>query len=134
MISPLKKAILLTFIAIVIIAPPGAAEILNSFSSPATRPKDLAWDGSYLWNIDYWSNLIYKIDPSNGSVVHTIPSPHPSYPNGLAWDGNNLWVGAGNSNCMIYKINPQNGDVITSFPAPNDSYPSGLACRLFKPG
>jgi len=48
------------------------------------KPKDLTWDGRYLWNIDIGTNIIYKIDPASGDIVHTLPSPHPDSTSGLA--------------------------------------------------
>ena len=43
-----------------------AYSILKSLSSPDTRPKDLAWDGKFLWNVDGSTNSIMKIDISSG--------------------------------------------------------------------
>jgi glutamine cyclotransferase len=97
-------------------ADPG--DVVNSFDSPGSNPLGLAWDGTYLWNVDNHDIKIYKLDPSDGSVIDSFNSPD-SAPWGLAWDGNYLWnsnheIGPG----MIYKLDPSDGSVIDSFSAP----------------
>jgi glutamine cyclotransferase len=90
----------------------------------------LAFDGTYLWSIDFLDHKIYRLNTS-GAVIGSIPTPNSSYvASGLAWDGSNLWVSEWNQE--IYKINPANGQVLSSFNAPDygdqtNGLPYGLA-------
>jgi cardiolipin synthase len=49
----------------------------------------LAHDGAYLWLSG--ASEIFKIDPSNGQVVSSIPAS-VSRPDSLAWDGQYMWI------------------------------------------
>ena len=100
-------------------------EIIDWFDSPGDNPYGLAWDGNYLWHADStYSGKIYKIDPSDGSVVYSFGSP--AYcPAGLTWDGNYLWMSVTCNLRKIYKIDPSDGSVVYSFNSPGDA-PFGL--------
>jgi len=105
--------------------------ILSSFGAPGQssqgpHPEGLAFDGTYLWSVDFLDNKIYKLSKS-GAVIGSIPAPY-GIPSGLAWDGTNLWVSEWFS-YRIYKLNPDNGQIVMSFNAPDfeEEYPYGLA-------
>ena len=85
------------------------------------QPTGLTWDGTFLWNIDYSSDRICKIDPATGAELHSFSSPG-SQPTGLAWDGTYLWCSDNNSD-KIYRINTT-GTVLDSFDV--TSTPRGL--------
>lgn len=36
--------------------------LLNVFQSPGNNPKDLAWDGEFLWHVDNFTGTVYKIE------------------------------------------------------------------------
>jgi sugar lactone lactonase YvrE len=65
----------------------------------------LAFDGKYLWNVDRMTDMIYKINPANGSVADSLPAPGYT-PRGLTWDGKRLWCVDADEE-MIYAINPR---------------------------
>ncbi|EMR74853.1 hypothetical protein MBGDF03_00049 [Thermoplasmatales archaeon SCGC AB-540-F20] len=73
----------------------GMGEVVYSFDSPGDNPEGLVWIGNYLWHTN-WGGLpakLYKIDPSDGSVVKTWNFPLSlTGPSDLAWDGDYLWV------------------------------------------
>ena len=71
----------------------------------------------YLWNVDYDTKKIYKLD-TDGNVLDSFDGPGISL-YGLTWDGNYLWVA--NSGDKIYKLTA-NGTIIDSF-----NYSSGSA-------
>lgn len=119
LISPLKSSVLDTL----------QTRVVRSFPSPGPGPSELTWDGDHLWVCDFESDSIYKINPTDFSVVFTFASPDTE-PTGLAWDGQYLW------HCdrwahKVYKINPNTGIVLNSFtsptPPPTNSGMSGLA-------
>ena len=80
----------------------------------------MTWDGSYLWCSDDDSIKIYKIDPTDGSIISSITAPHiilrggfHSPISGLAWDGQYLWSSyfAGYST-KIVKVDPKDGSIL----------------------
>jgi PKD repeat protein len=64
--------------------------ILNDFAAPDNQPWDLCIENDNLWMVDYWGNAIYKIDPSDGSLIESYGSEGTD-PSGIVWDGNYLW-------------------------------------------
>ena len=108
-----------------------AGNILSSFDAPGQsflgpHPVGLAFDGTYLWSVDFLDEKIYKLSKS-GAVIGSIPAPS-GIPYGLAWDGANLWVNEWFT-YKIYKLNPDNGQILMSFNAPDfeEEHPCGLA-------
>ena len=90
--------------------------IVKGFDSPGISPKGLAFDGTYLWCLDYTDRKIYKLD-TNGNIIDSFGSPGV-FPYGLAFDGIYLWVGvedySGNDKYSIYKLDTD-GNIIDSF-------------------
>ncbi len=120
-----KKPVIFTFLLplflLLILSYPNAAELKTSgdilqFASPGPSPQDLAWDGTYLWNADDSTDMIYMLNPVNGAVMLQFPSP-ASQPRGLTWDGSSLWC-SDDSTKMIYQLNPLNGKVLVMIDAP----------------
>jgi hypothetical protein len=74
------------------------------------------------------SNMIYEINPDNGQIINSFPSPVATSegPTGLALSGEYLFFTDAFSDYSIYVLDPQNGSLITSFPAPSTSS-DGLA-------
>ena len=65
-----------------------------SFPAPASPDavlRGVAWDGSYLWLSDSKHRQITQVDPADGSVIRSFPSPGTD-PRGLTWDGSSLWI------------------------------------------
>jgi len=93
-----------------------AQGIVDSFPSPASEPRGLAWDGEYLWCADAGTDSVYKLDTSDGSVISSFPfSIEPDY-GGITWsDDDNIWIA---NVSLISKVNPANGEVIYSFSCP----------------
>lgn len=102
--------------------------IEKTLNAPGDNPIGLAWDGQYLWNTDINSDMIYKINPTNGNVIHSFESPVASI-QGITYDGNNLWITEDwifGEQEKIFKISTTNGQIISSFESPG-TYPIGLA-------
>jgi sugar lactone lactonase YvrE len=93
----------------------------------------MTFDGKHIWLADRKTDLIYQIDPVNGKVLRSIPSPG-YWPGGLAWDGQFLWnsdIKGGRDveevyEGVIYKIDPENGAILQTLAAPS-GYPIDLA-------
>jgi DNA-binding beta-propeller fold protein YncE len=113
-------------------ADPG--DVILSFNSPGQYPFGLTWDGEYLWTTNYdidEKGIIYKLDPSDGSVITSFNSPiSGNVPTGLTWDGTYLWSVESffeqEEKGIIYKLDPSDGSVISSFNSPGN-FPGGLA-------
>ena len=100
--------------------------IISTIPSPDKYPSDLAWDGNYIWVYGYPSQKIYKIDPTDGSIVAKFDVPEgtgQAQNAGLTYDGSYLWLSGTDK---IFKLDPSNCKVIASFPAPC-SRPDSLA-------
>ena len=71
------------------LAAPG--DVLASFPSPGSGPRDLAWDGAHLWLLDDELNVLYKLDPESGEVRSEI-STEPFHARAVTWAAGRLWV------------------------------------------
>jgi len=67
---------------------PHALKALSPQGIVSIAPMGLAWDDGVLWIAS--GSTLYKVNPSNGSILESIPSPGPT-PYGLAHDGRYLW-------------------------------------------
>ncbi|MCP5094455.1 MAG: hypothetical protein GY943_02755 [Chloroflexi bacterium] len=81
--------------------------IISSFDSPGRGPVGLTWDGRFLWNTDYTSSKIYRIDPETGE--HDIELVCPGNLSGLGWDGRSLWQSLHDGG-TLRRINPETND------------------------
>jgi DNA-binding beta-propeller fold protein YncE len=93
-----------------------AQEVIDSWPSPGSEPRGLAWDGEYLWCADAGTDSVYKLDISDGTVISSFWLPiNPEY-GGITWGSDTtIWIADGS---MIYEVNPANGAVISSFSCP----------------
>lgn len=101
--------------------------VVSSFDAPGTgsnRVRGLAWDGAHLWMGDIVNDVVYRIDPSDGSVLDTIDFPEGSI-GGLTWDGKYLWA-TNDSPDRLYRLVDPGNETWESFPAPSEQ-PIGLA-------
>ncbi len=51
----------------------------------------MAFDGTYLWHTNVATELIYKIDPSDGNILIQFAAPSTQC-EGLTFDGQYLWT------------------------------------------
>jgi streptogramin lyase len=90
--------------------------ILNSFPSPGPEPRGLAWDGSFLWCVDYYYGKVFKLDPSTGAKVDSFSFPLESNFGGVTWGSDDqIWVANGG---LIYEIDPASAETLSSFSCP----------------
>jgi len=90
--------------------------IIDSFPSPGNESRGLAWDDEYLWCADAGTDSVYKLNPSNGTIVSSFPFSIGLDYGGITWsDDNNIWIGNGS---YVYKVDPNTGQELYSFHCP----------------
>jgi hypothetical protein len=108
-----------------------ACSVIRQCAVANPGPGDTAWDGTFLWQGNYFGNaVIEQIDPTTCAVVHSIPAPGFGGVGGLAWDGSTLWA-CDEQAGQIFRLDPTNGNVLSVIPAPGfgqlDPNSAGLA-------
>ena len=98
-------------------------QVLDSLETGYHNSVGLTWDGQHLWLSDHKADQLACIDPTNGKIIRTLPSPG-YWPAGLAWDGQYLWNLDSHQN-KIFKVDPANGAILFSMDAPGKG-PEGL--------
>ncbi|MBU0616385.1 MAG: transglutaminase domain-containing protein, partial [Planctomycetes bacterium] len=91
---------------------------------PGSRATGLAHAGDALFILEGRSRQIYKVVPTDGTILGYFPVPDRSC-TCLAYDGEHLWV----SNRMkdeLYMVDPESGMVLGILDAPGP-YPAGVA-------
>lgn len=94
--------------------PEQAGVLIDSFSLKETvgTPDGVAFDGANLWVSKRRRALVYRLDPSSGSVRGTLElSRHFERINELAWDGYRLLVAVPGADVSVAAVNPSNGAV-----------------------
>jgi len=72
-------------------------------ASGAFNPRDLGWDGVFIYAGYQSSALIRRHDANTGNVLLSIPSPSMTFQQGLEWADWYLWS-TGGTNASIYQI------------------------------
>lgn len=91
--------------------------LVSSFSKPGTSTGGLEYHDGALWHCDAATDTIYKLDPSDGSVLASFSSPGTN-PHGLTMLGSSLWH-ADYAADTIYELDPSDGSVLSSFSSPD---------------
>ncbi len=101
-------------------------EVVNSFPAPDEKPRALARSPESLFVYCYaWGDNIWRLNPTNGSVVSSFPSPFGVFTRGLSYSwGGNLWIGNWYNN-YVYRCAASNGSIYGSWDAGHK--PQGLA-------
>jgi len=104
---------------------PEDGSVIDSFDDPyGVWLHGITYDGQYLWMVDFSENLIYKVNPATGDVVHTINTPGIGSI-GLTWDGNHLWTDDIETE-KLYCLDPNTGAVLYEVNSPHPN-PRDLA-------
>lgn len=85
----------------------GDVQILQSFAAPGRGPVGLCYDGRFLWNADFSSGKIYRIDLA--TMTNDIELVCPGNLSGLTWDGRSLWQSLHDAG-TLRRINPETND------------------------
>jgi len=99
--------------------PPDGTQV-GHFVSPAPAPFCLAWDGTYIWNVDNNANFVYKLK-TDGTTTGGGFTPPGTDTNGVGWDGAYLWCCDSSAN-YIYQLKTDGtetgGGFVSPGPAP----------------
>ena len=90
----------------------------TSFETPYDDPKGLAYDGTYFWLIDDYTNKIFKMTTS-GTVVSSYFTPSKR-PNGIAYYDGTLYLSDWGED-LIYLLDPSDCSVSSSYSSPGSS-------------
>jgi hypothetical protein len=114
----IRQSVLFLFLlaCLVFAGPTQAQEVIDSWPSPGSEPRGLAWDGEYLWCADAGTDSVYRLDISDGTVFPVFPFGIDLLYGGITWGADTtIWIANGSD---IYEVNPANGAVISSFSCP----------------
>jgi len=104
---------------------PEDGSVIDSFDDPyGVWIHGITYDGQYLWMVDFAENLIYKVNPATGDVVHSINTPGIGSI-GLTWDGVHLWTDDIEEE-KLYCLDPNTGAVLFEVTSPHEN-PRDLA-------
>jgi len=101
-------------------------DVVGSFSGPETGVRGVGRSASYLYVIGLSSyDVVYRCNPTTGSVYGSWPTPYPAQNRGLAvTGGDRVWVGSSTDD-IVYECAGISGSIYGSWNAANDPY--GLA-------
>lgn len=91
------------------------AEVISTIPGPAAYMCGLTWDGTRLWHSDQDAEMIYAIDPREGTVERQFPCPRVRAD--LAFDGTQL-LQVGDRPKRLVQIDPTTGEVVGTKPVP----------------
>lgn len=93
---------------------PANGNLLRSVPGQSSSVEGLAWDGTYLWQLE--DALIYATDVTNGNILFTIPNPAANESFGGtgidAPSATELVVGSSSGNW--WRIDSTNGNILAS--------------------
>ncbi|MCA9184417.1 MAG: Ig-like domain-containing protein [Pirellulaceae bacterium] len=93
---------------------PQSGTVINSFEPPGTGAVSdgLAYDGESLWALlDDNNNLLYKMNPNDGTVLDTFTLPSNNFRNGLAALNGLIFTSEGGLTQQILAFNPSSSTV-----------------------
>jgi hypothetical protein len=106
---------------------PSNGSIINRYTNPVVDARDLAFDGTNLWVVQWSSGPpyhIYKLDASL-LVELTLEVATSSAPEGLTWADGFLWLTTHDG--PIYKVDPADGSIISTIGSIAAGEPHGAA-------
>ena len=97
---------------------------MATFDSPCDDPRGLAFDGTNLWVSDGFSEDLFWVMDTNGSVLDSVTSQTICEPGGMAMAGTYMAV---LDSCLILSRMDTAGNIIDSFTAPTEIFYLWLA-------
>ena len=93
-------------------------EVIDSFSMPSggSTSRGFCFGGDFLWHLTRY--YVYKIDPSDRTVVDSIPTPEKDMAD-IIWKDGLLWLGNGSK---FFILDPISKTVVADFIPPVGCY------------
>jgi hypothetical protein len=106
----------LFFLTVAVTTYGALGDVVNSYPAPAPNPRAAARGPDTLFVYCFSSgDNIWCLNPANGSVSGSFPSPCGVFTEGLSYSSeNNLWVGSW-YNDYVYRCNADDGSIISSW-------------------
>ena len=81
-------------------------KVIGKSTPPNVGCQGLAWDGSYLWWVDVFSDSIYLLATHNGppAMAHSYQTRF-TYLSGISYDGKNIWITEYDKK-QLHRLNP----------------------------
>jgi subtilisin family serine protease len=101
----------------------------NQLPQPAlSQQGNTVQSAGRLFSLNYLNNNIVELDPANGSIINSVPSPvtFSDGADGLAFDGKYLYYMSTFYADSIHKISPETGEVVASLYVGQEFYIAGL--------
>ncbi|MCA9754886.1 MAG: choice-of-anchor D domain-containing protein [Candidatus Eisenbacteria bacterium] len=125
--SPVLAVLVLALAAAPFVGPTAAqAQSVVDIFPTTSGAWGLEYHDGFLWMGDDTDGFIKKIDPSNGTVVQTLPTPYDQNHianganHGVAWDGTGFWVAGDFGKDFLYKVD-LSGAFVDTIPTPTDA-------------
>lgn len=95
---------------------PDDGSVIRTVDLPSISDRDpggygIAATDTFWWHTDYQKRKLYRLDPSDGSVLAEFPQEEKYL--GIAWTGTELW-GVHPGTKLLHQIDPNNGEILQS--------------------
>ena len=118
--------LLAVFAALLLLPVSSFAQSVVDILPTTTGAWGLEYEGGFLWVGDDTDGFIKQVDPANGNVLATLPTPYDQNHiasganHGVAWDGSGFWVGGDYGKDFLYKVSMA-GAFLDTIPTPTDA-------------
>jgi hypothetical protein len=100
--------------------------VVRELDPPGVGCQGLAWDGSYLWFVDVFSNNIYVLDVAGDTVsVRNQYNTSFGYLSGIVYDGRNIWITEYDQK-RLRRLSPKLQAEWTGLEVPEETSPVGI--------
>lgn len=113
------------FLTCLVVTPAAAQTVVDIFPT-TTGAWGLEYADGFLWVGDDTDGFIKKVDPANGAILATLPTPYDQNHianganHGVAWDGSGFWVAGDFGKDFLYKV-ALNGAFLDTIPTPTEA-------------
>lgn len=100
--------------------------VVRELDPPGVGCQGLAWDGSYLWFVDVFSNNIYVLDVAGDTAsVRSEYNTSFGYLSGIVYDGRNIWITEYDQK-RLRRLSPKLQAEWTGLEVPEETAPAGV--------
>ncbi len=122
----MAPATMLTLAITATLAPIAVAQTIVDVLPTTNGAWGLEYHDGFLWVGDDTDGFIKKVDPADGTILETLPTPYDENTisfganHGVAWDGSGFWVAGDFGKDFLYKVSPA-GAFVDTIPTPTDA-------------